>query len=110
MSEAPRIGATFVKLKAPAAKPNPCLPPQTGPYPAPSDDVFGDWKITGFLNAFAIALPRFGAEWPTYQADLAECVDQHPGHTAATAVLDRRATPAIRLPHRTCRPGLAGIG
>ena len=70
------IDAMRVLLTSPAEPGS--LPPQTGPARAPSDDVFGDWKITGFLTSWASSDTRFAQAWPTHEADLAKCVADAP--------------------------------
>lgn len=54
------------------------LPSQSGPEPAPSVDVFGDWQVTGFLNFFLSQLPNFKSQWPTYEADVETCIKKAP--------------------------------
>lgn len=54
------------------------LPPQSGPDPAPSDDVFGDWRINGLLTAYSRNKPGFDEAWPTFDADQSECVAANP--------------------------------
>jgi hypothetical protein len=61
-----------VIMTAPAAEPAVPLPPQKGPLPAPVDDVFGDWRITG--NELGL-LPT---DWPTYPADIEACIAKAP--------------------------------
>jgi hypothetical protein len=78
----PGIGVIRVNMKSPTERIDPASTPQEGPRPAPAADVFGEWKITGFLNSFAIALPGFADEWPTYDADMAECVEKAPDDEA----------------------------
>jgi hypothetical protein len=51
------------------------LAPQEGPASAPYDNVFGDWKILGFLAATS---PSSEALWPTMDADQAACVAESP--------------------------------
>lgn len=54
------------------------LPPQSGPDPAPSDDVFGDWRINGLLTAYSRNKPGFDEAWPTFDADQSACVAANP--------------------------------
>lgn len=54
------------------------LPPQLGPAPAPATDVFGGWKVSRFLTRFFTNEPGFLDIWPTYEADLASCVERAP--------------------------------
>ncbi|MCV7160537.1 hypothetical protein [Mycolicibacterium brisbanense] len=46
------------------------LPPQAGPSPAASQDVFGSWRITGHL--FVTGGSEFRSQWPTFDDDLAK--------------------------------------
>lgn len=54
------------------------LPPQAGPDPAPTEDVFGNWGVTGLLTSFSARKPGFDTTWPTYRADVATCVQKAP--------------------------------
>ncbi|WBP96157.1 hypothetical protein O6072_08310 [Mycolicibacterium neoaurum] len=62
------------------------LPDQAGPEPAPASDVFGDWKITGFVNGFGFSDSSI-AEWPTLQQDNQTCIDQAPDDPSRRAFL-----------------------
>jgi hypothetical protein len=54
------------------------LPPQAGPSPAPSDDVFGDWKITGYL--FSTSQPGFKSQWPASRPTSRNALTRPPIH------------------------------
>jgi hypothetical protein len=72
------IAAYLVEMKAPGQEAIAALPVQQGPEPAPLDDVFGGWKVTGALNSFAYSGLDLAREWPAYQSDLAACVEKAP--------------------------------
>lgn len=75
------VDALWISMTAPAAAPTPPLPPQKGPALAPVDDVFGGWRINGFIEAFGgVATP----EWPSAAADVGACAAKAP------VPLDRR--------------------
>ena len=76
------ISAIRVMLVAPADESASALPPQNGPAVAPGNDVFGDWQVTGRLTSSSSSSR---AQWPTYEADDAACVETAPDP------LDRRA-------------------
>jgi hypothetical protein len=52
-----------VLLVAPVDGSTSALAPQAGPAPAPRNDVFGDWQVTGFLVATGSAYVK--PQWPT---------------------------------------------
>jgi hypothetical protein len=79
------------------------LPPQAGPAPAPSNDVFGDWRITGYL--FSTSQPGFKTQWPTFDADLAKCVDKAPDPPERRAFLTDGEHPRSDFPTSPASPG-----
>lgn len=78
------IYAMRITLTPPAGNTNP-LPPQTGPLPAPTSDVFNGWKITNFSGALSVGNPDYNATWPTNEADYASCVAKAPDSPAQRA-------------------------
>lgn len=96
------IYAERVTLAAPSGEASP-LPPQAGPSPAPSDDVFGDWKITGYL--FSTSQPGFKSQWPTFEQDLAKCVDKAPDPPERRAFLTDSEHPRSDFPTSPATPG-----
>lgn len=96
------IRAERVTLAAPSGEASP-LPPQAGPSPAPSDDVFGDWKITGYL--FSTSQPGFKSQWPTFEQDLAKCVDKAPDPPERRAFLTDSEHPRSDFPTSPATPG-----
>lgn len=106
----PGVGVTLVKMKAPDAVQNPALPPQRGAYAAPSDDVFGGWQVTGFLNVFAVALPGFDHEWPTFDTDRTECVTSAPDDAARRTFLINGSHPRTDFPTAVADPGWPASG
>lgn len=105
-SEPKGIDAERITLAAPISEPSP-LPPQAGPLPAPSDDVFGDWRITEFLFA---TKPGFASQWPTYDADLAKCVEKAPDSPERRAYLVDGAHPRSDFPTSPPSPGWPAAG
>jgi hypothetical protein len=95
------INAERMTLTAPSAPPS--TTPQAGPSPAPSDDVFGGWRITGYL--FTPAQPGLETQWPTYDADLAECVEKAPDSPERRAYLVNGAHPRSDFPTSPPSPG-----
>lgn len=78
------------------------LPPQSGPSPSPSTDVFGQWRITGKLN------PRGELrddEWPTSQQDVAQCVAKAPDPVDRRTVLVTGEHPRADFPTEAPHPG-----
>ena len=98
------IYAERVTLVAPVDE-SALLPPQSGPQPAPSNDVFGDWQITGSLNGFSSHLPEFKTQWPTYQADGATCVDKAPDPPERRTFLIDGEHPRGDFPTSPASPG-----
>jgi hypothetical protein len=96
------IFAERVTLAAPKDEAS-ALPPQAGPSPAPSDDVFGDWRITGYL--FSTNQPGFKSQWPTFDADLAKCVDKAPDPPERRAFLTDGAHSRSDFPTSPPQPG-----
>lgn len=54
------------------------LPPQAGPLPAPTEDVFNGWRVSSSSGALSAGNPGFNSVWPTNQADYASCVAKAP--------------------------------
>ena len=96
------IRAERITLTAPNLESSP-LPPQAGPSPAPSDDVFGNWRITGYL--FSSSQPGFNSQWPTYDADRAKCVDKAPDPPERRAFLTDGEHPLSDFPTSPASPG-----
>lgn len=71
-------GVATILVRLDASDSAPDLPPQSGPAVAPSDDVFGGWKITGHLSDVSKNVPGFAAAWPTYEDDAATCAERAP--------------------------------
>lgn len=80
------IFAERISLSTPLET-QPALPPQEGPAPAPSANVFGGLQITGNLSSISTELPGFAKVWPTYDADTQACVEQAPDPPARIAFL-----------------------
>ncbi|MEH3132972.1 MAG: hypothetical protein PGN27_23700 [Mycolicibacterium neoaurum] len=80
------------------------LPDQAGPEPAPANDVFGDWKITGFVNGFGLPGSSV-AEWPTFRQDKNTCIDQAPDDPARRAFLTSGDHPRSDFPTSPPAPG-----
>ncbi|WP_241474096.1 hypothetical protein [Mycolicibacterium neoaurum] len=80
------------------------LPDQAGPEPAPANDVFGDWKITGFVNGFGLSGSSV-AEWPTFHQDNQTCIDQAPDDPARRAFLTSGDHPRSDFPTSPPVPG-----
>lgn len=98
------IDAMQVRLTAPAAADN-ALPPQQGPAPAPSNDVFGDWTITGFLASYSMPDASGAAVWPSLDADIAKCVAESPDPPERRAFLIEGEHPRSEFPTSPPAPG-----
>jgi hypothetical protein len=101
----PGIHAYLVKMTAPEQETGPSLPPQKGPEPAPRADVFGGWKIVGSLNSYAYSPIDLAREWPTYQTDLAACVDKAPDPPERRQFLNAGEHPRADFPTLPAAPG-----
>ncbi|MDO3635906.1 hypothetical protein [Mycolicibacterium arseniciresistens] len=75
---------------------------QEGPASAPYDDVFGDWKIVGFLAATS---PSSKAVWPTMEADHAACVAEAPDPVQRRQFLMTGEHPRSDFPTSPPSPG-----
>jgi hypothetical protein len=106
----PGVGVTQIKMRKPTEQSGPGLPPQKGPQPAPVDNVFGGWNVTGFLNGFAVALPGFDQEWPTFEADTNECVTRAPNDEPHRAFLINGSHPRADFPTAVADPGWPASG
>jgi hypothetical protein len=89
-------------LVAPADESKSALPPQTGPEPAPSVDVFGDWQVTGFLTSSAGSSKT---QWPNYATDQATCVEKAPDAPERRAFLVNGEHPRSEFPTSPPSPG-----
>jgi hypothetical protein len=96
------IYAERVTLAAPGDESS-SMPPQAGPSPAPSDDVFGNWRITGYL--FSTSQPGFSSQWPTFDAELAKCVEKAPDPPERRAFLTDGNHPRSDFPTSPPSPG-----
>jgi hypothetical protein len=96
------ISVARLTLAAPKDESSP-LPPQAGPSPSPSVDVFGDWRITGYL--FSTSQPEFNTQWPTFDADLAKCVERAPDPPERRAFLTEGEHPRSDFPTSPASPG-----
>jgi hypothetical protein len=97
------IDAYLVEMTAPDQDSS--LPPQKGPEPAPLDDVFGGWKITGSLNTYAYSPVDLAREWPTNQTDLASCVSKAPDPPERRQFLNTGEHPRSDFPTLPATPG-----
>jgi hypothetical protein len=104
------ISTHLVKMRAPEA-PSPTLPPQRGPLPAPVDDVFGTWTITGILDDYsAVDEPSWDRQWPTFRADVAGCDNGAPDSQERRDFLVRGSHPRSDFPTKPAYPGWPGGG
>jgi hypothetical protein len=99
------IDALQVRMTAPANGVNSSLPAQEGPAVAPVVDVFGDWKITGFLTLYGGPAPAYAQTWPTQDADLARCVAEAPDPPDRRAFLINGQHPRSDFPTSPPSPG-----
>jgi len=101
----PGISAYLVKMTAPEREPAHALPPQKGPASAPVDDVFDGWNITGVLKSFSLSEDEGGQEWPSFQADIASCVDTAPDPPERRRFLIDGQHPRSDFPTLPASPG-----
>lgn len=99
------IDALQVRMTAPANGVDSSLPPQEGPAVAPAVDVFGDWKITGFLTLYGGPDQAYAQAWPTQDADLARCVAEAPDPPQRRAFLSAGEHPRSDFPTSPPSPG-----
>lgn len=73
------IAMSWVAMDAPASDPEPPLPPQRGPAPAPTNNVFDGWRVVGHLGDGGISpTNNYPRDWPSYEADGQVCTDKAP--------------------------------
>lgn len=99
------IDALLLMLTAPSDESSNPLPPQGGPAPAPAVDVFGGWKISGFLNGIRSPDPEFDKVWPTFDADTATCAELAPDPQERRAFLSEGDHPRSDFPTSPPSPG-----
>lgn len=99
------IDALQIRMTAPADGVDSSLPAQEGPAVAPAVDVFGDWKITGFLTLYGGPEPAYAQAWPTQDADLARCVAEAPDSPERRAFLSSGEHPRTDFPKSAPAPG-----
>ena len=99
------IDALQIRMTAPANGVESSLPAQEGPAVAPAVDVFGDWKITGFLTLYGGPEPAYAQAWPTQEADLAKCVAAAPDPPERRAFLSSGDHPRSDFPTSPPNPG-----
>jgi hypothetical protein len=96
------VNAMRVRLARPS-KPSGDLAPQTGSAPAPTDDVFGGWRITGFLAQGQLDYP--GPEWPNENADRTACINKAPDPADRRVFLVAGSHPRADFPTSPPSPG-----
>ncbi len=94
------VVAMQLTMTAPATSSNP-LPPQRGPSRAPSDDVFGKWRIDSRRLDLITAEP----EWPTATEDLQACRDRAPDPVERRKFLRQGEHPRSDYPTLPAYPG-----
>jgi hypothetical protein len=92
-----------ILLSAPPNDSATALAPQTGPASAPTNDVFGDWQIVGFL----VATGSQGAtgQWPRADADRAACINNAPDPLQRRTFLVTGEHPRSDFPTSPPSPG-----
>jgi hypothetical protein len=95
------IDAVRVTLRAPADGSS-TLPPQSGPSPAPSDNVFGGWRITDYEFS---TRDGFRTRWPAYDEVVAKCVDSAPDPPDRREALVNGEHPRSDFPTSPPAPG-----
>ncbi|OSC31901.1 hypothetical protein B8W67_15580 [Mycolicibacillus koreensis] len=68
------------------------LPPQEGWARTPSEDVFGDWRVTGFLWDY-MGAGWFPREWPDYDQTLDTCAERAPDPLERRREIDNLTDP-----------------
>jgi hypothetical protein len=99
------IDALQIRMTAPNDESKSALPRQEGPAVAPAVDVFGDWKITGFLTLYGGPDPAYAQAWPNQGADLAKCVAEAPDPPERRAFLSNGDHPRSDFPTSPPSPG-----
>ncbi|MEU9806493.1 hypothetical protein [Mycobacterium sp. NPDC050853] len=79
--------------------------PQAGFGSAPSNNVFGGWRITANLEFFHARQPGFETLWPTYDADNQACIDKAPDLPQRRAFLIDGEHPRSEFPTAPPDPG-----
>jgi hypothetical protein len=92
-----------VLLTAPAEQSTSALRPQAGPANSPDNDVFGEWRVTGFLVATGTEYVK--SHWPNFEADLAACVTKAPDPLEHRAFLLNGEHPRSDFPTSPPIPG-----
>jgi hypothetical protein len=92
-----------VLLVAPVDDSSPGLPPQAGPAPAPRNDVFGDWQVSGFLVATGSDYAK--PQWPAKEADRATCLQKAPDSLQRRTFLVNGEHPRTDFPTSPADPG-----
>ncbi|WP_157890504.1 hypothetical protein [Mycolicibacterium goodii] len=103
-AETAGISAMRVTLARTNGNPTPDLPPQAGSASQPSDNVFGQWRITGKLAG--LGTTSRGLElWPTYPQDEAQCIAKAPDPVERRAFLTSGEHPRSDFPTLPASPG-----
>jgi len=90
-------------LIAPAAPTANGLVPQQGPSSFATTDVFGNWRVTGFLHA--IGPIGAGPEWPEFDQDMAGCIARAPDTVERRQFLTTGDHPRSDFPTPSPSPG-----
>lgn len=101
----------WVAMTAPPELMTPPLPPQKGPAAAPVDDVFGSWRVNGYLTADPAMKDNLNpGEWPSELADAKTCVDKAPDPFERRLYLLNGAHPRSDFPTLPPYPGWPAAG
>ncbi|MEK1147877.1 hypothetical protein OSI78_21335, partial [Mycobacterium ulcerans] len=96
----------LVAMTAPAPDTSPPLPPQRGPAPAPTTDVFDGWRIVGYaIHGPTDTLRLAPPQWPTRQADTNACVTKAPDPPQRRVFLADGVHPRSDFPTQHPYPG-----
>jgi hypothetical protein len=100
------IDVAWIAMTAPGGNPAPSLPPQKGPEPAPSADVFGGWRVDGRLvDAPDDPYVRHPEEWPSQLSDAQQCEAKAPDPADRRKFLANGQHPRSDYPTASADPG-----
>lgn len=99
------VGVLWISMTAPTEPPAQ-IPPQRGPAPSPTTDVFDNWRITEFLQDIQGDTPR----WPTRGADVQRCRDLAPDPLERREFLRKGKHPRSDYPNLPPYPGWPEAG
>lgn len=98
-----------IAMSAPTGDAAPRVAPQRGPARAPSDNVFGGWRVTSYLHTQPSTeghtAPGYQEAWPDLPRDFQTCLSEAPDPPERRHFLTSGEHPRLEFPTQPPYPG-----